>query len=259
MITFDILTLFPNFFLSPLKESILGRAQKKGLIRVQIHNIREFTKDKHRVTDDYPFGGGGGMILKPEPVVEGVEKIKNSHLKSHSILLSPQGKVFNQQIAFRLAECEQIILVCGRYEGFDDRIRHFVDEEISLGDFILNGGESAALVIIETVSRLIPGVLGKVGATQEESFSSGLLEYPQYTRPRNFRGYLVPPVLISGDHEKIRQWRLKESIRTTLLRRPDLLDHKNFSSIEKKLLDEVKQEIKLNCLEEKRHESFGSS
>lgn len=241
MITFDILTLFPNFFSSPLNESILGKAQEKGLLRVRINNIRDFTKDKHQVTDDYPFGGGVGMVLKPEPVVEALEATKDHQTKSHTILLTPQGSTFNQKVAEHLTNFQQVIIICGRYEGVDERIRYFVDQEISLGDFILSGGEAAALVVVEAVSRFIPGVLGKEESRLGDSFSGGLLEYPQYTRPRDFRGYLVPDVLISGHHKEIMRWRLRESLKRTLLRRPDLLASKELSSKESELLEDIKQ------------------
>jgi tRNA (guanine37-N1)-methyltransferase len=243
MTTFDILTLFPDFFTSPLKESILGKAQEKGLIKVRVHNIRDFARDKHHITDDAPFGGGAGMVLKPEPVVEALEKTKDYQNRAHSILLTPQGKIFNQQVAKDLICFPQIILICGRYEGVDERIRHFVDQEVSLGDFILNGGESAAWVIIETVSRLVPGVLGKEESSLNDSFFDGLLEYPHYTRPREFRGITVPDVLISGHHKEIKRWRLRESLKRTLLRRPDLLKNKKLSFEESELLKNIKKEL----------------
>ena len=243
MIIFDILTLFPIFFSSPLNESILGKAQEKGLIKVRVHNIRDFAKDKHQTTDDYPFGGGVGMVLKPEPVVEALEGIKDYHQESYSILLTPQGRIFNQKVVEHLINFQQIIVICGRYEGVDERIRYFVDKEISLGDFILSGGEAAALVIIEAVSRFVPGVLGNEESTQRDSFSEGLLEYPQYTRPRDFRGHTVPKVLISGNHKEVIHWRLRESLKRTLVRRPDLLKDKNLSPLEKELLEDIKQEL----------------
>ena len=257
MTTFEVLTLFPDFFISPLKESILGKAQEKGLIQIRVHNIRDFAKDKHRITDDYPFGGGVGMVLKPEPVVEAIEKTKDYQRRSLSILLTPQGKVFTQKNAADLMNFSQIILVCGKYEGVDERIRHFVDQEISLGDFILNGGETAALVIIEAVSRIIPGVLGKEESSITDSFSAGLLEYPHYTRPRDFRGFTVPDVLLSGHHKEITRWRLLESLKRTLVRRPDLLENKKLSFEEVELLNDIKKE--LTNLQEKRYESIGDN
>jgi tRNA (guanine37-N1)-methyltransferase len=257
MTIFSVLTLFPDFFTSPLKKSILGKAQGKGLIQVRVHNIRDFSKDKHHIVDDSPFGGGEGMVLKPEPVVETLEKTKEYQGEAHSILLTPQGEIFTQKIAKDLIKFPQIILICGRYEGVDERIRHFVDQEISLGDFILNGGEAAALVIIEAVSRLIPGVLGKEESGLSDSFSAGLLEYPHYTRPRDFRGFTVPEVLISGHHKEITRWRLRESLKRTLLRRPDLLENKELSFEECELLKDIKKE--LTSLQEKRYESVGNN
>ena len=243
MISFEIITLFPKFFLSPLKESLLGKAQEKGLIRVRVHNLRDYTKDKHHVTDDSPYGGGAGMVLKPEPVLEALEKTIDRRSNSQSVLLTPQGQCFSQNMAEQLADYQQIILVCGRYEGVDERIRFFVDREISIGDYILNGGESAALVVVETVSRLIRGVLGSRESISGESFTTGLLEYPQYTRPRSFRDYSVPDVLLSGNHEEIRRWRLRKALETTFLRRPDLLETKILSEEESKILDDIKQEL----------------
>jgi len=245
VISFEIITLFPNFFLSPLKESILRKAQEKGLIRVRVHNLRDYTKDKHHVTDDYPYGGGAGMVLKPEPVVEALEETRDCRSNSQSILLTPRGECFSQNMAEQLTNYQQIIFVCGRYEGVDERIRTFVDREISIGDYILNGGESAALVIVETVSRLIHGVLGSHESISGESFTTGLLEYPQYTRPRSFRDYAVPDVLLSGNHEEIRCWRLREALKMTFLRRPDLFETKMLSDEEKKILNNIKQELSM--------------
>jgi tRNA (guanine37-N1)-methyltransferase len=244
MIFFEIITLFPEFFSSPLRESILGKAQEKGLIRVGVHNIRDHAEDKHRTSDDSPYGGGVGMVLKPEPVVKALEKAKSKQDASCSILLTPQGEPFAQAKAEELLAYTQIILVCGRYEGVDERIRCFVDQEVSIGDYIISGGESAALVILEAVSRLIPGVLGKHASTASDSFASGLLEYPQYTRPRDFRGHTVPETLLSGDHREIERWRLRESLKRTLLRRPDLLERRILSSEEENILKEVKQEFR---------------
>lgn len=222
MISFEIITLFPQFFATPLEESLLGKAQSKGLLAVHIHDVREFTRDKHRTADDYPYGGGVGMVLKPEPVVRALESIEKK-AGAVSILMTPQGTPFTQKKAEELAGVDQIVLVCGRYEGVDERIRHFVDVEFSIGDYVLNGGETAALVVLETVSRLVPGVLGRHESTENESFVNGLLEYPQYTRPEDFRGHIVPEILRSGNHQKIEAWRRRESLRRTLERRPDLL------------------------------------
>lgn len=240
MISFEIITLFPDFFLSPLRESILGKAQEKGLLRVHVHDLRSYTKDRHRTADDYPYGGGFGMVLKPEPVVEALEAIADSP-QAQRILLTPQGELFSQSIARELSHYLQIVLVCGRYEGFDERIRNFVNRELSIGDYVLNGGEAAALVIVETISRLIPGVVGKEQSTTGDTFSDGLLKYPQYTRPENFRGHLVPEVLRSGDHQKVESWRRHESLRRTLERRPDLLKKQHLTEEEKEWLQALKQ------------------
>ena len=253
MVFFEIITLFPNFFSSPLRESILGKAQEKGLIRVCVHNIRDHAEDKHHISDDSPYGGGVGMVLKPEPVVKALEEARNNQDTSCSILLTPQGEPFNQAKAKQLLRYNRIILVCGRYEGVDERIRCFVDQEVSIGDYIISGGESAALVVLEAVSRLMPGVLGKYESTAADSFVSGLLEYPQYTRPRNFRGHVVPEILFSGDHREIERWRLRESLKRTLLRRPDLLEKRRLSPEEESVLEEVKQEF--NRSREDIHES----
>lgn len=225
MLRFDIITIFPSIFDSPLKESILGNAQRKGIIKFVIHNLRDYALDKHRVTDDLPYGGGGGMILKVEPIVRALESIEKEGEKVKIILLTPQGVTFNCNYAKELAQYQQIILICGRYEGVDERVReNFVDEELSIGDYILSGGEFAALVVIDAVSRYVPGVLGCPSSAREDSFSSGFLEYPQYTRPKEFRGLKVPEILLSGDHKKIEKWRREESLKRTFFRRPDLLE-----------------------------------
>jgi tRNA (guanine37-N1)-methyltransferase len=237
MITFDIITTFPAMFESPLNESILKRAREKGLLHSTIHNLRNYTVDKHQVTDDYPYGGGAGMVMKIEPLVAAIESLRTH--ASRLILLSPQGKRFDQKEAKRLAHLEHIILVCGHYEGIDERIKHFIDEEISIGDYILTGGEVAALVIIDAVTRLIPGVLGEPSSAHDETFTDFLLEYPQYTRPRNFRGLEVPEVLLSGNHQEISTWRRQESLRKTLAKRPDLLEHTPLSPEDRKILEQL--------------------
>jgi tRNA (guanine37-N1)-methyltransferase len=237
MITFDIITTFPAMFESPLNESILKRAREKGLLHSTIHNLRNYTVDKHQVTDDYPYGGGAGMVMKIEPLVAAIESLRTH--ASRLILLSPQGKRFDQKEAKRLAHLERIILVCGHYEGIDERIKYFIDEEISIGDYILTGGEVAALVIIDAVTRLIPGVLGEPSSAHDETFTDFLLEYPQYTRPRNFRGLEVPEVLLSGNHQEISTWRRQESLRKTLTRRPDLLEHTPLSPEDRKILEQL--------------------
>jgi tRNA (guanine37-N1)-methyltransferase len=223
MLSFTVITIFPGMFDSPLAHSILKRAREKKLIDVGFVDPRDYTSDKHRTVDDTPYGGGQGMVMKPEPLVAAIEDAKKKSNRPRIILLSPQGKVFDQAEAARLAREEEIILVCGRYEGIDERVKWFVDEELSVGDYTLSGGELPAMVVIDAVARLIPGVLGNAQSPEEDSFSNGLLEYPQYTRPDEFRGMKVPEVLISGDHEKIRRWRSETSIELTRARRPDLL------------------------------------
>ena len=239
---FHVLTLFPEFFDTPLKQSILGRAIQRRLIEVHIVNIRDFATDKHRTTDDYPYGGGHGMVMKVEPVVRALEAISEDGPKPTVILTTPQGTPFNHAMAKRLAGLQRIAIVCGRYEGIDDRIREFVDMELSIGDYVLTGGEIPALVIIDAVSRLLPGALGSPSA-QTESFVEGLLEYPQYTRPEVFRGLRVPEVLLSGNHKRIERWRRAESLRRTMERRPDLLEKAKLSEEDLELIEEIKREL----------------
>jgi len=239
---FDILTLFPNMFSSPLRESILGKAVEKGLIQIQTINIRDFTLDKHQVVDDAPYGGGQGMVMKVEPIARAVESIKSQNRSAWTIYLTPQGKPFHQDLARRLSTQPHLVLLCGRYEGVDERARGvFIDEEISIGDYVLTGGELAAMVIIDAVSRFVPGVLGSDRSAEEDSFFNSLLEYPQYTRPVDFRGSRVPEVLLSGNHSAINLWRRREAIRRTSLRRPDLLAKANLTEEDKRLLEEVLQ------------------
>jgi tRNA (guanine37-N1)-methyltransferase len=243
VIRFDILSIFPEMFLSPLNFSLLKKAQEKGLINVCLHDIRSWTTDKHKMTDDAPFGGGCGMVMKVEPVERAVAEIKSRGGESQVVLMTPQGETFNHKIATDLATQKQIIIVCGRYEGVDERIRtHLVDREISIGDFILTGGELSALVLIDAVSRLIPGVLGNAQSSCSESFSNGLLEYPQYTRPANYKDWCVPEVLISGNHAEIERWHRLESLRRTYRRRPDLLKKIELSAEDKKTLEQIKLE-----------------
>jgi tRNA (guanine37-N1)-methyltransferase len=223
MTNFTVVTIFPRMFDSPLSQSILKKAREKDLISISLVDPREYATDRHRTTDDSPYGGGQGMVMKVEPLVSAIEEIRARCSNARVILLSPQGRVFDQKGAARLAQEERIVLVCGRYEGIDERVKSFVDEELSVGDYTLSGGEPAALVIIDAVSRLIPGVLGNEASAADESFAAGLLEYPQYTRPENFRGMRVPDILLTGDHERIRRWRREESLRITAQRRPDLL------------------------------------
>jgi tRNA (guanine37-N1)-methyltransferase len=236
MVTFTIVTLFPAMFESPLNHSILKKAQEKGLISIVLVDPREYTIDRHRMTDDYPYGGGQGMVMKPEPLVAAIEDVKTKMPRAKVILLSPQGRVFNQALAAELAKQEQLVLICGRYEGVDERVKDFIDEEISIGDYTISGGEPAATVVIDAVSRLIPGVLGNAKSAGDESFSNGLLEYPQYTRPEEFRGAKVPEALLSGDHERIRQWRRQMSVQLTAKRRPDLIGSVDSSPEEQELI-----------------------
>lgn len=237
---FDILTLFPDMFSSPFKESILGRAIQRELIQIRTINIRDFASGRHRVVDDTPYGGGQGMVMKIEPIAKAIEWIKAEDPSAWTIYLTPQGKLFNQDIASSLSLRSHLILLCGRYEGVDERVREFiVDEEISIGDYVLTGGEFAAMVIIDAVSRLLPGVLGNELSARDDSFSSPLLEYPQYTRPLDFRGYEVPKVLLSGNHIAISLWRRKEALKRTSMRRPDLLTKANLSEEDKRILDEI--------------------
>ena len=221
---FDILTLFPELFSPFLKEGVLGRAVKKGLLDIRLTNIRSFARGTHKVTDDRPYGGGNGMVMKPGPIYRALNSLERIKGESLVILLTPQGKRFDQSMAWELERRKHLILVCGRYEGVDERIRtRHIDMELSIGDYILSGGELGAMVVLDAISRLVPGVLGGERSNLEDSFEDGLLEYPQYTRPRVFMGEEVPAILLSGDHEKIRAWRRAESIRRTRERRPDLL------------------------------------
>ncbi|MGQ9848464.1 MAG: tRNA (guanosine(37)-N1)-methyltransferase TrmD [Aggregatilineaceae bacterium] len=239
----DILTLFPAMFDGPLTESILKRAQEKGLLAVHRHNIRDYTSDKHHTTDDTPYGGGGGMVMLVEPLVRAVEEVRGADEDVPVILLTPQGRVFNQRVARELATYERLILICGRYEGVDERVRQLVvNDEISIGDYVLTGGELAAMVVVDAVARLIPGVLGARWAAEEDSHAMGLLEYPHYTRPSVFRGLAVPDVLLSGDHQAVERWRRREAIRRTWQRRPDLLLTANLSEEERWFLGELAQE-----------------
>lgn len=237
---FDVFTLFPGMFRGPFEESILKRAQEQGLISLALHNIRESTTDKHHIVDDYPYGGGAGMVMKPDPVFASVETVYQG---GPIILLTPQGRLFTQRVAQELAAEARITLICGHYEGVDERIRQrLATDELSIGDFVLTGGELAAMVIMDAVSRLAPGVLGDPGSLVEESHSSGLLEYPQYTRPPDFRGWRVPDILLSGNHGAIARWRRKEALRRTRARRPDLLAQVELSKLDHKLLEEIEAE-----------------
>lgn len=238
---FHIITIFPEFFLSPLSVSLLKKAQDKGVVSCSVHNLRDYATGKHRSTDDAPYGGGRGMVMKPEPVVAALEGVSQRLSKPWKILLSPQGAPLVQAKVAELAGKETLVLLCGRYEGVDERIRAFVDEELSIGDYVLSGGEVAALVIIDAVARLVPGVIGCKASTEEESFSNGLLEYPQYTRPEEFRGLRVPEVLLSGNHAEIARWRRRQALLRTRERRPDLLAKATLSADEKRWLAQVEE------------------
>jgi tRNA (guanine37-N1)-methyltransferase len=240
---FDILTIFPEIFRSPLSESLIKKALDKGILQVRIWNLRDFTEDKHRTTDDYPYGGGVGMVMKADPILRALEEIKSKNPEARAVLLSPQGERFHQGLARELSRQKHWILICGRYEGLDERVRlGAVDREISIGDYVLNGGEIPALVFMEVVSRYVPGFLGSEQSVEEESFSDGLLEYPQYTRPPVFRGMEVPEVLLSGNHAEIKRWRRRESLKRTYLRRPDLLERADLSEEDLEYLTELKSQ-----------------
>jgi len=257
----DILTLFPNMVKGPLKESILKRAQEKRLVRINVLDIRSFTHNRHRTADDAPYGGGAGMVLKPEPIFEAVESIigrsqlagrrsskaisdkaKRATSDKRIVLMSPQGKRFDQGMAKGMAKEKHLIFICGHYEGIDERVKRIVTDEISIGDYVLTGGELASLVVIDALVRLIPGVLGKEESIICDSFYSGLLDYPHYTRPEEYRKMRVPSVLLSGNHGRIARWRRKEALRRTLKRRPDLLEEIKVSNEDRRLIKEIKGE-----------------
>jgi len=239
---FDIITIFPEMFGSVFSKGVIKKALDKGIIEVHVHNLRDFTFDKHKQIDDRPFGGGQGMVLKSEPIFAAVEKIKRRE-ETPVYLLSPQGRKFDFRLAEELAQHPQVILICGRYEGVDERvIQYLVTGEISIGDYILTGGEPAAIVVVDGISRFIPQVVGNVESVKSDSFYEGLLEFPQYTRPRNIRGMEVPEVLFSGDHSKIESWRRKKSLEKTWLQRADLLKSRKLSAEEKKILEQITTE-----------------
>jgi tRNA (guanine37-N1)-methyltransferase len=238
---FDVITLFPGIFQGPLQESLLSKALEKGLLSIEVHNLRDWCHDKHKTADDSPYGGGPGMVMKPAPLFEAIEAVKKLRKKPKVVFLSPKGRVFTQGIAKELAKEEELILLCGRYEGIDERVREtLVDEEISIGDYVLNGGELPALVLIETVSRLIPGVVGDEQSVIQDSFYAGLLDHPHYTRPAEFRGMKVPEVLLNGNHQEVAKWRRKMALLDTLRLRPDLLKDMELSKEDKRLLEEAK-------------------
>jgi tRNA (guanine37-N1)-methyltransferase len=239
MIRFDILTIFPEMFASPCGCSLLRKALDRGLIAIQLHDIRTYAEDKHRVTDDAPYGGGGGMVMKVEPIDRALCSIPRLDEEVPIILLTPQGKRFSQKMAEELAACRQLVLVCGHYEGVDERVRtQLVNREISIGDYVLTGGELSAMVVVDAVSRLVPGVLGNCESARADSFSTGLLEYPHYTRPAEYRGWKVPEVLLMGNHREIEMWRRRESLLRTRRRRPDLLTTAALTEQEKGWLTE---------------------
>ncbi|MGB4207220.1 MAG: tRNA (guanosine(37)-N1)-methyltransferase TrmD [Smithellaceae bacterium] len=241
MIRFDVLSIFPDMFSSPLNYSLLKKAQDKDLIEIFIHNIRDWAEDKHKMTDDAPYGSGCGMVMKVGPVDKALVTVKKKEMNPLVILMTPQGELFNQRIAAELATKRQIVIICGRYEGVDERIRrHLADREISIGDYILTGGELSALILIDAVSRFVPGVLGNMRSVEGDSFSDGLLEYPQYTRPADYKGWKVPDVLLSGNHAQIENWRREESLRKTYRRRPDLLRKARLSAADKEILKKIK-------------------
>ncbi|WP_442599478.1 tRNA (guanosine(37)-N1)-methyltransferase TrmD [Neobacillus sp. D3-1R] len=246
MMKIDVLTLFPEMFEGVFGHSILKKAAEKEAVHYHVTNFRSYADNKHQTVDDYPYGGGAGMVLKPQPIFGAVQSLqsKNEGQSSRVILLCPQGERFTQKKAEELAEEKHLIFICGHYEGYDERIReNLVTDEISIGDYVLTGGELGAMVVIDSVVRLLPEVLGNQESHQQDSFSTGLLEHPHYTRPADFRGLKVPDVLMSGNHQKIKEWRVKESLRRTLTRRPDLLEHIDLTSEQQKWLEEIRKEM----------------
>ena len=239
---FDVFTLFPEALIPYLETSILQRARQRGLLEVVLHNIRDWTSDKHHVTDDEPYGGGGGMVMKPEPIFTAVEGVLGAPPACPVILLTPQGRLFSQAVAFELAAQPHLALLCGRYEGVDERVRqHLVSDEISIGDYVLTGGELPALVLIDAVTRLIPGVLGDPDGALDDSHASGLLEYPHFTRPPDYRGWRVPDVLVSGDHARLARWRRQQALLRTRQRRPDLLARAELSASDLEYLKRLEE------------------
>lgn len=240
----DVLTLFPDIIIAYLNESILKRAREKNLLEVKVYNIRDFASDKFKTVDDYPFGGGSGMVIKPEPLFKAIDFLKKDNEERKIILLSPQGRQFNQSIAEDFSkEKRRLVFICGRYEGIDERVRiSLADDEISIGDYVMTGGELAASVIIDASARLMKGALGDDRSAEEDSFSSGLLDYPHYTRPREFRGLSVPDVLVSGNHKEIWLWRRKQALKKTLEKRPDIIEKMHFTDEDKKLISEINKE-----------------
>jgi tRNA (guanine37-N1)-methyltransferase len=239
----DVLTIFPEIITAYLNKSILKRAQDSGVLDVKVYNIRDFAEGRHKVVDDHPFGGGAGMVFKPEPIFRAMDALKVDGVARKVVLLSPQGRPFNQSVAEDFSrEDQRLVFVCGRYEGIDERVRiSLVDEEISIGDYVITGGELAALVIIDAATRLVPGALGDERSSEDESFSWDLLDYPHYTRPREYRGLNVPQVLLSGNHSEIQLWRRKEALRKTLKERPDIIKKVELSDLDRKMLSEIEK------------------
>jgi len=241
---FDIVTIFPRMVQAGLAEGVVSRGIAQGLIDVGVHDLREFTTDRHRSVDDMPYGGGPGMVMKVEPLVKAVESVREARGAGRVVLMSPQGRRFTQAEAVRFGHDGHVVLLCGRYEGVDDRVTRLLDaDEVSIGDFVLSGGELAALAVVDAVSRLVPGVVGDAASVQQESFADGLLDYPHYTRPAEFRGQKVPDVLVSGHHAEVRRWRKKAALARTLERRPDLLETAELDDESLKLLEEVRREL----------------
>ena len=243
----NILTIFPNMFTGPFSESILNRAQEKGLIKINLIDLRDFTSDKHKTVDDYSYGGGPGMVLKPQPIWDAVEVIKNnkSTLPLKIIITSAQGKIFNQRMAKDLSKEKRLLIICGRYEGIDERIPQLLDaEEVSIGNFVVSGGELPAMLMVDAISRMIPGVLGKEESMVNDSFYNEYLDYPHYTRPDEFKGFKVPEILLSGNHKVIEKWRRKQSLLRTLTRRPEILANKILSKKDLDLLEEIEKNFK---------------
>jgi tRNA (guanine37-N1)-methyltransferase len=236
----DVITLFPEMFQGPFEASIVARAREQAITQIELHNLRDWGQGRHRVVDDYPYGGGAGMLLKPEPAFEAVEAVQAlTEPRGRVVLLTPQGRLLRQRIVDELAAEQRLLLLCGHYEGVDERIReHLADDEISIGDYVLSGGELPAMVLVDAIVRRLPGALGGEASLDEESHAEGLLEYPQYTRPAEFRGWGVPEVLLSGHHEEVRRWRRRESLRRTAKRRPDLIAGADISSDERSWLAE---------------------
>lgn len=241
----NVFTLFPEVFQPYLDTSIIRRAIQNQLVKVYLNNIRDWTVDRHHITDDLPYGGGGGMVMKPEPIFTAVERILGDDYKYPIVLLTPQGRLFDQSVAFELSSQRELALICGRYEGIDERVRqHLVTDELSIGDYVLSGGELPAMVVIDSIVRLLPGAIGDPKGAQDDSHSSGLLEYPHYTRPAEFRGWEVPEVLASGDHARIERWRREQALLRTYQRRPDLLEKADLSEEDQKFLDSLKKKKK---------------